>query len=394
VRTRGGFGTAAFGRLSFEKESALKSLKKLSCHCDHPKRQMSTPNKPNNKKYDPPSPLCSIAGRDAKPKTVACICKANDPINEQRKTVVSALQAKTRDVATSPPTSVKQRTAAALKSPKVVIDGQQFSFEADAKPQCSPRKASDAHKLVTASPEVNKLSPAKLPNTALPTSSPRLLEKSNSLGESRPQRQLRTTRSLSPRPPVRHQHSIMVCDENDVVSIKLSPHEDFDAVFNKNKVNAVRSACASPKFSTPSSLKIQYKQQQNKSTSCLEYIPTDPWKKMAAAAGDAKPMVEAKTMGKKSMSRPNLEHCVAKSQEPETSDPWIWRSTSNITETVSGDGGKSAGEWLYFYSILYACFNWPRMLENPKIRSFLKPKIQKLSHLGLFYHFLEFQVLF
>lgn len=146
-------------------------------------------------------------------------------------------------------------------------------------------------------------SPSKTSNSAQfqhqSQNSNRVLEKSNSLGESKPQRLLRTTRSLSPRPPVKHQTAITVSDENDVVSIKLSPNDtDLDDVFNQRRGNKLESFSerASPNLSEISVFKG--------SDSHLVYVPSDPWMKMSD----------------------NFR------KQMDNDDPWVWRSTTNIVD--------------------------------------------------------------
>lgn len=135
----------------------------------------------------------------------------------------------------------------------------------------------------------------------------RVLEKSNSLGEKKPQRLLRTTRSLSPRPPVKHQTAITISDENDIVSIKLSPHEiEFNDVFNQRREKLQPfSERPSPNLSEFSMFKG--------SDSHLVYVPTDPWLKMP-------------------------DNMLKKQTENE--DPWVWRSTSNIVDEKKANNKK------------------------------------------------------
>lgn len=182
-------------------------------------------------------------------------------------------------------------------------------------------------------------SPKMSPNKLTPVRSDRVLEKSNSLGESKPQKLLRTTRSLSPRPPVKHQHSIMVSDENDIVSVKLSPNEEFDETKEKAQEEKqeeitllqkkAQSETTSPNLSDYGSLKLEdsnIKSANNRSTSCLVYVPSDPWTRMSTGASPA-PAVnrKVKKLESKSFSKPNLEYL-------EDSDPWVWRSNITLNE--------------------------------------------------------------
>lgn len=192
------------------------------------------------------------------------------------------------------------------------------------------------------------------------------LEKSNSLGESKPTKQLRTTRSLSPRPPVRHQHAIMVSDENDIISVKVSPNDDFELEHGINIRMAdlnVRSAGEETKLpdnttngvgvvgkkgtreeggvikkkhkpskseqTSPNiadfDTKFSYNQTNNKSTGCLVYVPSDPWLKMSdleeckvnSLHKRNKNTFNKMSKETRSLSRGNIE--------PLPSDPWIWR---------------------------------------------------------------------
>lgn len=183
-----------------------------------------------------------------------------------------------------------------LKNPKKV----------DKKANLSPYKKCE--------PAVATQSPSKTSNSTQFTQNPnRVLEKSNSLGESKPQRMLRTTRSLSPRPPVKHQTAITVSDENDVVSIKLSPNDtNLDDVFNQRRGNKLESFSerASPNLSEISVFKG--------SDSHLVYVPTDPWMKMPDSF------------------RKQLDY----------DDPWVWRSTTNIVDEHAQAQLKSRREKL------------------------------------------------
>lgn len=157
------------------------------------------------------------------------------------------------------------------------------------------------------------------------------LEKSKSLNEARPQRQLRTTRSLSPRPPVRHQQAIIISDENDIV-LEVTRSEDFSVVnthdSESDRLN-VRKALS----------KIAYKAQSentspnlhegdaffagdqyalNMSTGCLVYVPSDPWMKMTDKMSSPKNMATESSLGRISKIR---------SQSMAKNDPWVYRNT-------------------------------------------------------------------
>lgn len=155
-----------------------------------------------------------------------------------------------------------------------------------------------------------------------------ILEKSNSLGDSKPSRTLRTTRSLSPRPPVRHQHAITVCDENDIVSVKISPNEEFEeeceARFLKKRYKA-QSEQTSPNLSDLGTTFSYENRANNKSTGCLVYVPSDPWMKMPDAEESAKP--EKKKRGKHGKFSPEVRSLSRGNLVPLNDDPWIWRNS-------------------------------------------------------------------
>lgn len=150
-------------------------------------------------------------------------------------------------------------------------------------------------------------------NTVKSAVAPKMfLEKSKSLSESRPQRQLRTTRSLSPRPPIRHQQAIIISDENDVV-LKVSPTEDLaqQQSLKPRKTKAKsQSEQTSPNLSDCGTFFPDDRYANNRSTGCLVYVPSDPWMKMEN--NDSK-----------------SEHYVARSKATSDNDPWIHRNYEN-----------------------------------------------------------------
>lgn len=151
------------------------------------------------------------------------------------------------------------------------------------------------------------------------------------------QRILRTTKSLSPRPPIRHQHAITVCDENDVMTVKLSPNDSDLDVLNLNK-SAANKRCQSEHTSPnvrDENGRFLYDEHtigraytiNNRSTGCLDYIPSDPWLRMSDEEDLTINKKESQKSSKpnkfvfpaaKSKSRPNL-------LEENKNDPWIWQ---------------------------------------------------------------------
>lgn len=105
------------------------------------------------------------------------------------------------------------------------------------------------------------LSPIKI------SGSEKFLEKSNSMDQKRPGRNFRTTRSLSPRPPMQHQHAITLSEENDKI-----PINDSHDVFNKRKIKRNNNTKPSklPSISPSNDIHQDHK----------FYVPSDPWEHM------------------------------------------------------------------------------------------------------------------
>lgn len=158
-----------------------------------------------------------------------------------------------------------------IKSPRRDKIGDHFNFSPSKR---AKKKIEKQTKSVGTSPQkelkepkhdFNTLSPAKASDNS------KILEKSNSMDERRPQRNLRNTRSLSPRPPVRHQHAITVSDENDRTSVKLSPSDELDDVFNSHKIKKDKTKINKQTMSHKSL------ESSDKSVEHMIYIPSDPW---------------------------------------------------------------------------------------------------------------------
>lgn len=164
------------------------------------------------------------------------------------------------------------------------------------------------------------LSPSK--QEISPPSTRGTLEKSNSLNETKPPKQLRTTKSLSPRPPIKHQHAITVSDEHNVVSLKVSPGvDDYDDVLIKGSF----ISDSSPEGA--GSLQLDDRHKNHRSTSCLVYVPTDPWTKMEPSKGKKKGGNRMKKlMDVKSLSRPD---------GLVDDDPWVFDESRTMKDKKS-----------------------------------------------------------
>lgn len=138
------------------------------------------------------------------------------------------------------------------------------------------------------------------------------LEKSNSLSESNPSKLLKTSKSLSPRAPIKHQAAI----DDSTPCVVVSKVEETPKKVTKNENKVVASG-----------LKVDIDQEKikNRSTSCLVYIPSDPWTKIDSVdtqqlPKQVPPKKGAKRMNKlidvKSLSKPDLI-------DDKDNDPWV-----------------------------------------------------------------------
>lgn len=181
------------------------------------------------------------------------------------------------------------------------------------------------------------LSPSKFESPPPPN---RPLEKSNSLTESKPQKQLRTTKSLSPRPPIKHQHAVTVCDEYNVVSLQVSPADDFDEILVKNAGKDLVISDSSPE-ALVGSLRLDDRHMNNRSTSCLVYVPSDPWTKMEPSKSRKKGGNRMKKlMDAKSLSRPDLID----------DDPWVFDESRKSQDKKSATYRHSHSKSLHVES--------------------------------------------
>ncbi|XP_058443831.1 uncharacterized protein LOC131425737, partial [Malaya genurostris] len=289
---------------------------------------------------------CAIFSPNSIDGTTCKKCKRNLAASDVQRAQKKYNSSKYKDASTSPKSNsplrtLEPRSPRSPKSPKSpcaeASTDTKFDFP------CSPKTVShykrlstlsinSGNKTASTSPIKQQPSPKVSPNKLVPVRNERILEKSNSLGESKPQKQLCTTRSLSPRPPVKHQHSIMVSDENDIVSVKLSPNEEFDESSEKDKDKA-HSEITSPNLSDCGTLQPKdgsnLTTATNRSTSCLVYVPSDPWTRMSGRISPIpaikKEQHKPRELESKSFSKPNLEYL-------EDSDPWVWRSNINLNE--------------------------------------------------------------
>jgi hypothetical protein len=172
----------------------------------------------------------------------------------------------------------------------------------DASPQISPLRSPLSAKL----PPKQLLSPNnKFEDGVRKSPDGRILEKSNSLTESNSTKQLKVTHS--PRPSIKKEKAV---DEGTPkVIVKVSAADSNEG--SKNRQSGATNLLK---------VDIDLEKQKNRSTSCLVYVPSDPWTKMTDIERNEKEQKKgSKRMKKlidvKSLSKPDLN--------AEYSDPWV-----------------------------------------------------------------------
>lgn len=201
----------------------------------------------------------------------------------------------------------------------------------------TPNKQNNTHQIVPKTVVTSK--PIKNP-----IATKILLEKSKSLSDTRPARQLRTTRSLSPRPPVRQQQAIIISDENDIVQVQVTPSEYFDdddEVFGHHHEQSLKtrkprgkaqSENTSPNLSNCGAIFFaDDRYANNRSTGCLVYVPSDPWMKQPLSKDDHH------TDDKKQLKNARSATLKDKSNNLKSfdNDPWIYRRTDSKMHSPS-----------------------------------------------------------
>lgn len=202
---------------------------------------------------------------------------------------------KKRDAATSPQ---MPRAAAAGRS-----NGGLLAAPAAAHPLPTPRSTPKRERDTTADCSTSPPPPA--PPPPLSVIGPRgSLEKCRTLGDQRPVRQLRTTRSLSPRPPIcRQQQAVVVLCEDEllmqdgdvgddevfvpVAASPAGPRRSHTGPRGKahsehaspHLSSLTAAAAVMPTINGPLPLTAGGHRwaDNNRSTGCLMYVPSDPW---------------------------------------------------------------------------------------------------------------------
>lgn len=262
------------------------------------------------------NPFQSTETEAAPSSKLLCYCEksglepAESPNNNTAfKTCAKRLVA-TRNAATSPHLDVRKMGSMTTLSPSSLLTNE----------ICAKTKYLQCSKLRMQSKQ-NKVDSSKIS-----------LEKTNSLGDSKPLKQLRTTRSLSPRPPIRQQHAIIVLESNEVdfkpsILSKTTPDEINHKIHNfcsthKKKVNNLcRSEQSSPNITDGSDMKFTYKETTNHSTGCLKYVPSDPWLKLENTENTSSFYQHSLPPNKK-----ERRLLPAKTLPENIEDPWIKRS--------------------------------------------------------------------
>lgn len=174
-------------------------------------------------------------------------------------------------------------------------------------------------------------------------------------------RTLRSARSLSPRPPIRHQHAITVSDENEVVCVKLYGN-DLSAGDDKGDRDRSAKRCqsehASPNvFEERRFLYDEKVITTNRSTGCLVYVPFNPWLRMSDEdlpvnysknTGNSQKQQRKRAKGATSAgassSSTQFVFPVAKSQSKpnmlDYDDPWVWQGDQMARNDRRGDDAR------------------------------------------------------
>ncbi|XP_065371055.1 uncharacterized protein LOC135963217 isoform X1 [Calliphora vicina] len=157
--------------------------------------------------------------------------------------------------------------------------------------------------------------------------SKKILEKNNFIGESKPLKLLRTTRSLSPRPPIRHQHAMLVSDPNNV-DIQFSRLLNTNARSNKQQINKLcRSEQSSPNVIDGTEIQFSYNESTNRSTGCLGNAFADPWLKITGCDNISSSLLSTH---KKEMRFHQCNTVVENIK-----DPWVKRADIDSSPKVS-----------------------------------------------------------
>lgn len=264
---------------------------------------------------------CSKMANTELEKCLSTLERKQQTLVDDRKCKVLRSRKEKRDAATSPQLPSKDATDN-NKSKEINLKvgnspGRSATVRLSPRRDIPMRNAAtspqvESRRQVTNSSTVDNESTSS--NNTKDTVAPKMcLEKSKSLNEPRPQRQLRTTRSLSPRPPIRHQQAIIISDENDVV-LKVTTSDDIvqehSQKLRKPKPKS-QSEQTSPNLSDCGTFFPDDRYANNRSTGCLVYIPSDPWMKMD---------------GNKSKSE---HHASSRSKKMSDNDPWIHRNSEN-----------------------------------------------------------------
>ncbi|GAB0094160.1 hypothetical protein DMENIID0001_094100 [Sergentomyia squamirostris] len=351
--------------------------KAIKCSCPHKRQSLIdtvSPSKINEKRQSVPSPFHQgllVESSSSSPSTgVKCTCS----VGQKPKQRPAPLK---KDMATSPSMAPKSPTI------KVSADEDDNSVEIQSPSRGFPEPQTPIQTLPSPRPDRVTRNAATSPRlevkhkaSPLKENPNRILEKSNSLGESKPARVLRNTRSLSPRPPIKHQHAITVSDENDVVSVKLSPNDDFieedtKKLGNPSPKKKSRSEHNSPNLSDYCGLQYEDRFTNNRSTGCLVYVPSDPWLRISDeedAGGTMKKGKKKKENKRveKSRSRPNIASL-------NNDDPWVWKGTGGPINSKARKEAYRQTKSLQSQAGEYSSLKLLPVKKNPPAR----PKLQR-----------------
>ena len=189
------------------------------------------------------------------------------------------------------------------------------------------------------------------------------LEKNYSLEETKSFKQLKSTRSLSPKPPLYHQYTMLLSDSNhDSKDVKLSD----SSMEAKQQINKIcRSEQSSPNVVDCSENKFTYKGLTNRSRSCLGgNVFFDPWLRNACLTNISTSIV------KNDRDRESSENL----KKENSKDPWVKRT--DIRYSSKADANEFFQQYKSFSTSKFDVKSNTCLLNRSKVVYLLKEDIK------------------
>lgn len=254
----------------------------------------------DNSKHETENSSSTHTSASTTSSKLLCYCEKRGTENLERKNNIIALESgvtkrlvPTRNAATSPHLDIRKLGSMTMLTPSPSLSNELCMKSTDRK----------NNKFIIKNSNISKMDKNE--------NNKKKIEKHNSTEETKPQKQLRTTRSLSPRPPIRHQHALLVSDSSN-----------FKIQLPNTQVNKIcRSEQSSPNIIDGTDIQFSYDTSTNRSTSCLGNIFSDPWLKVVAS--DDIPSSQTSSTYEKKLNPSN--------NIGDNKDPWVKR---NDLETI------------------------------------------------------------